>query len=268
MQWQWIRNGKIYRSVRAVDTATHPDYQGKGIFKKLTQQQVADCKDQGIHFVYNTPNSSSKPGYLKMGWVEQGKMPLKIKLLRPLAMIRSKWSAFDYNDALQDTSGFQKWSNEIMLMVNHHTWNNPCLSTVHSAQFVSWRYANNPLFRYYFFTDNVNFLLVVRIKAHSSGLELRMVDYLQFNDKVSSAYINNYLKKQVSAFCKQRGIHFISFSGRQYQQYKDCFNWMGYLPVRRMGPLITLRDLNMHQHFPQLLKTENWCYSLGDMELF
>src|SRR5688572_13844447 len=36
MRWQWFHNGKIQTAVRAVDTATHPAHQGKGIFKKLT----------------------------------------------------------------------------------------------------------------------------------------------------------------------------------------------------------------------------------------
>ncbi len=36
MQWHFERRGKLYYAIRAVDTATHPAYQGKGIFKKLT----------------------------------------------------------------------------------------------------------------------------------------------------------------------------------------------------------------------------------------
>lgn len=86
MQWEWQWKGKIYKAIRAVDTATHPDYQGKGIFKKLTLQQIEICRQQGISFVFNTPNNQSKPGYLKMGWIEQGKLPLKFKLLRPLSL--------------------------------------------------------------------------------------------------------------------------------------------------------------------------------------
>ena len=34
MQWRWVQEGKVYKALRAVDTATHPDYQGKGIFKR------------------------------------------------------------------------------------------------------------------------------------------------------------------------------------------------------------------------------------------
>src|SRR5688572_13398222 len=36
MRWQWNDGKRTIEAVRAVDTATHPDFQGKGIFTKLT----------------------------------------------------------------------------------------------------------------------------------------------------------------------------------------------------------------------------------------
>ena len=64
LRWEWALQGKVIRAVRAVDTATHPDYQGKGIFKKLTLSLVDTCTKAGDKFVFNTPNKQSKPGYL------------------------------------------------------------------------------------------------------------------------------------------------------------------------------------------------------------
>src|SRR4051812_2685130 len=36
MYWNWVSDKQVISAVRAVDTATDPDFQGKGIFKKLT----------------------------------------------------------------------------------------------------------------------------------------------------------------------------------------------------------------------------------------
>ena len=58
MQWKWLWKGKIYKTVRAVDTATHPEHQGKGVFKKLTLQQAEICKKDGVDFIFNTPNKT------------------------------------------------------------------------------------------------------------------------------------------------------------------------------------------------------------------
>ncbi len=55
------------RAVRAVDTATHPDHQGRGIFSTLTPTRSRRCGSRA-DLVFNTPNEKSLPGYLKMGW--------------------------------------------------------------------------------------------------------------------------------------------------------------------------------------------------------
>ena len=68
MKWKWQMGTQSWTAFRAVDTATHPDYQGKGIFKKLTLQALDDIQKGGETFVFNTPNEISRPGYLKMGW--------------------------------------------------------------------------------------------------------------------------------------------------------------------------------------------------------
>jgi GNAT superfamily N-acetyltransferase len=67
MLWSWINVETIVTSVRAVDTATHPDYQGKGVFKKLTLEAVKKSIDEKFSFVFNTPNPISMIGYLKIG---------------------------------------------------------------------------------------------------------------------------------------------------------------------------------------------------------
>jgi hypothetical protein len=40
MYWNWVCGNDVIKTVRAVDTATLPTHQGKGIFKKLTLQAV------------------------------------------------------------------------------------------------------------------------------------------------------------------------------------------------------------------------------------
>jgi GNAT superfamily N-acetyltransferase len=269
MQWEWRRDGKIYKSVRAVDTATHPDYQGKGIFKKLTLEQAAICEAQGVQFIFNTPNLQSRPGYLKMGWVQQGRMPLKIKLLRPLSMGWAK--LFDkqkFPGSTIDPTPFQKWTNDVLGLPDRYTSVTTCLSTVVSAQYISWRYANNPLFSYNYFTDNQYFLLIGRIKNHAYTRELRLVDFVLLDPAADKRYLNSYIQQAVLRYCNKEQIGFISFSGRQYRENRHCFKWMGYLPVRALGPVITLRDLNMKDKFHHLLRIQNWCYSIGDLELF
>lgn len=69
MRWDLqTKTGDVVRCVRAVDTATHPDYVRRGIFRTLTMEAIDVARARGIHMIFNTPNEKSAPGYLSMGW--------------------------------------------------------------------------------------------------------------------------------------------------------------------------------------------------------
>ena len=82
MRWEFVRGGEVLRAVRAVDTATDPDYQGRGLFRALTMHGLESVRAEGVDFVFNTPNDQSRPGYLKMGWREVGRLPAAVRVHR------------------------------------------------------------------------------------------------------------------------------------------------------------------------------------------
>ena len=61
MRWRFQADGAELRAVRAVDTATHPDHQGKGIFSTLTLRALDELRGE-TDLVFNTPNAASLPG--------------------------------------------------------------------------------------------------------------------------------------------------------------------------------------------------------------
>ncbi|MCZ7535484.1 MAG: GNAT family N-acetyltransferase [Acidimicrobiia bacterium] len=88
MRWEFDAGGERRRAVRAVDTATHPEYQGRGIFTRLTLHALEAVREEGVDFVFNTPNDQSRPGYLKMGWEQVGRMPVACRPRSPLTLAR------------------------------------------------------------------------------------------------------------------------------------------------------------------------------------
>jgi GNAT superfamily N-acetyltransferase len=82
LRWEFEIDGEPVCAVRAVDTATHPDFRGQGVFSALTLGALEELRSDGVAFVFNTPNERSQPGYLKMGWQPVGQ-------LRVLARTRS-----------------------------------------------------------------------------------------------------------------------------------------------------------------------------------
>lgn len=69
MRWDLITpSGSRLRCARPVDTATHPQFTRRGIFRNLTMTALEVARDQSVDLVFNTPNQKSAPGYLDMGW--------------------------------------------------------------------------------------------------------------------------------------------------------------------------------------------------------
>ncbi|MGH2735860.1 MAG: GNAT family N-acetyltransferase, partial [Actinomycetota bacterium] len=83
MRWRLQAAAGELHAVRAVDTATHPEYQGRGIFSRLTRDAL-DALTGDADLVFNTPNDKSGPGYLKMGWTRVAPVPVAVRVRRPL----------------------------------------------------------------------------------------------------------------------------------------------------------------------------------------
>jgi len=69
MPWHFQNQNENVIAIRPVDTATALEARGKGVFTKLTLAGLDKLKDT-YQFVFNTPNTNSYPGYIKMGWTD------------------------------------------------------------------------------------------------------------------------------------------------------------------------------------------------------
>ncbi|MGH2747963.1 MAG: GNAT family N-acetyltransferase [Actinomycetota bacterium] len=87
MRWRFRTGSSLIEAVRAVDTATHPDYQRMGIFSRLTRGALETMRGE-VDLVFNTPNDKSLPGYLKMGWRVVGKVPVAVGIRKPIAFVK------------------------------------------------------------------------------------------------------------------------------------------------------------------------------------
>jgi GNAT superfamily N-acetyltransferase len=67
--------GHDVRVLLSLNTATHPDYQGQGLFTKLADLTYAAGADKGYDCVYGVANANSTPGFTRK---------LKFQLVGPL----------------------------------------------------------------------------------------------------------------------------------------------------------------------------------------
>lgn len=57
--------GRPARGLLSLNTATHPDHQGKGLFTRLATATYARAREDGYDFVAGVANANSTPGFVK-----------------------------------------------------------------------------------------------------------------------------------------------------------------------------------------------------------
>ena len=252
MCWQFSNNNEIVKCVRAVDTAVHPNYQGKGIFSKLTLAALEDCKKSDISLVYNTPNKVSKIGYLKLGWVELGKLPLRLSF--PLRIPRI------YNEELliQHLKSYEIGKiNEVNI-----TTNSDKFSTQLNANYLNWRYVNCRIGRYYSIVKANEFFIIFRFKKVKSFTELRLCEVAIDNNKASIDEAISSIK-EVIKIVRPAFVSCANNDGIASSFYSKLF----FLPNLKIGPIVTLKNINS-TNFQEFKNYKIWQPTLGCMELF
>lgn len=267
MRWQWINQRKVYHAIRAVDTATHPEHQGRGIFKKLTLSLVELCKQQGVDFIFNTPNAQSKNGYLKMGWEQAGRIPVRLSLQRPITLamniIAKKKKAVAEN--MDPSLKYFFAHPQLPSLIDNHFNETKQIVTNLSVDYLNWRYINVPVANYVALGSesgkDLTGLMIGRIKDNRMGKEFRITDYF-FSNEGSRDEVLGKLKD----FRKTWNIDYTTVSGTLFQKPgKSAMRFPSFnVPV---GPIVTIRPLLL-KDLGFLKRFSQWAPSLGDLELF
>lgn len=250
MRWGWTDDTRNYQAVRAVDTATDPNHQGKGIFKKLTTTLLEEVKNDGVDFVFNTPNEKSMPGYLKMGWQKAYKLPVRIK---PMLLIGKKDNpgadTFDL-ESIQDIGKFEKLA--------------PGSGGLYPSGYFNWRYLQNPFADYLGFghwSEDFKCLCIFRAKKGTKFNELRICELFMEGPG------GTYFRKQIKKAARTLGCQLITSGYYKDSKIKSELNSAGFLPPLALGLQMTIRDLCYPaRDFFEPAKKNN--LALGIFELF
>ena len=259
LRWEYERAGDRVRAVRAVDTGTHPSYQGRGIFRRLTLHGLAELEAEGVDFVFNTPNAQSRPGYLKMGWKEVGRVPTSVRPTSPasvLLMARSgvpaeQWSTptdagRPANELLADPS-----LAELLQAVAPGNR----LRTDRTVAYLRWRYGFEPLaYRALSLSDHLSDgLAVFRLRRRGPALECALCESLVPDRDASAA------RALLRAVVRTSGADYIIRLGG------PAVDRTGFARLPGQGPILTWRPFDPGAPGATL---EDWDLSLGDVELF
>ncbi len=141
MRWDLLTpEGRRVSCARPVDTATHPDFERRGVFKALTIEAIAQARGQGVDLIFNTPNAKSGAGYLSMGWGDVGWIGVMARPRIGRAVPLPPDSAPDLDVV---APGVEKFSP-----LDHPDRPPRGLRTPRTVEYQEWRFAGHPTVRY------------------------------------------------------------------------------------------------------------------------
>jgi GNAT superfamily N-acetyltransferase len=263
MRWEFVVDGRAMRAVRAVDTATDPVYQGRGIFTRLTLHALEDVKADGVDFVFNTPNDQSRPGYLKMGWEVVGKLPVMVRpcTVRGAARIvaarvpAERWSSEsnagdDAREVLADSA-----LDALVADVVAASARRQGLWTRLSPAFLRWRYGSEPIsYRAVVGPRGMESgVVILRVRQRGPAREAVLCEVLAPGGDAAAA------RGLVRAALRAAGADYALRLGGDRAIGLD-----GFVQLPRQGPVLTRRAAAGAA--PADLAA--WHLTIGDVELF
>lgn len=258
MRWRFQYQGKSFLAYRAVDTATHPQFQGKGIFSKLTMALVNQIQSGEPALIFNTPNAQSKPGYLKMGWKIFGKMPLQLHV-----------SPFNFMQRLGGSVpeiGCTWSESEMAGMLDNWTQTHrDIVHTDYSVPYLHWRYKQIPILSYQCKVEsrnNSSVCIIYRVKKTKYVRELRVNDVFYLGPEAKQLICDNLI--QVNRQHKPDVMTILTDSHSLVRQALP----FGYFKANSLGLAITCREVNDRQLMGLAQQPARWSLSAGTLELF
>lgn len=249
LRWSFTGPDRARTAVRAVDTATDPAHQRRGIFKILTLAAIEDLAAAGTDFVFNTPNDKSRPGYLKMGWSDCGRLPVRFSPSGPGSikrLITARAPAQKWSEPITAGDPIESCASELADLALQLP-DTGGTTTRRDAEHLAWRYGFGPLHYRVIRTDDS--AAIVRVRRRGNAREAVLAEVLS-PDAKATATLTRRVRRALSP---------------DYLITLDCAphpsRWWPTLPG--VGPHLTLRALATAPPKPSQLKL-----SLGDIELF
>lgn len=254
LRWRFTDGTRTWDAVRAVDTATHPHFRGRGIFHRMTMSSLEELRDQGVAHVFNTPNEQARAGYRKMGWEEVGTLPVAVRFRSPVAATAAlrrhipaeHWSVVSGvgSPALEVLADDEEVAG---LLASAPA---PGIRTALDVEVLRWRYGFDPLrYRGVRMRDGGGIGLF-RLRRSGTALEC-VVGHLLARDDTARHRLLSRIAKVSGADQVLELTHRPYLAG-------------GFLPVPRWGPVLTWRGITDTEMPP----AQAWQLTMGDVELF
>lgn len=271
MQWQWQTGENKHRAVRAVDTATHPNWRRRGIFTNLTTGLVEEIRQDGVDFIFNTPNEKSRPGYLKMGWGIVKSVPIWFKAIHPLKIARKIVPAGrrQTRENVQfDEPNVAEFLEKapVESIADSAFQREPKFHTVRSTDYYRWRFSEIPdeQYRASWTNENPGAFALYRRRTRS-GFEELMLSELTAPGGLEGI---RTLRRLLDDVLSQTEADYAVACAARNTTEMWALTLNGFVPIPRLGPTLVYRSLSENTSTDRLENWSSWRCSIGDLAVF
>jgi hypothetical protein len=252
-----IGNDRLLSSL-SMTTMTHPDYGGRGIFSELAETLYQEeFQQNGLSSIWGFPNTNSHYGFIKnLGWKDLAVIPMLS--VSPTALKPG-------NDEVQ-LSSIQGFDEQHFAISESLTSAYP-VRTERSAEYLNWRYVQNPDHTYYIFDviagSQTGFVVCKIIPAFSrkDAFELDLMELMLPPDfKIISAVLQN-LVATFHAFPLSKINCWLPLHDPKHILLEKIGFQQG-LPLTYLGARI------MSPRFELMSDPRNWFLSMGDSDVY
>lgn len=249
MQWEFDDGQRRVTAARAVDTATLPAAQGRGLFTALTRSGLDQLETRGVGLVFNTPNDKSLPGYLKMGWVDAGGIDFGFRprsIARVPRIVRSRTAAAKPSIptphlGIGVDAGLEALGPDLDVSSSAEAG---LLRTAHTRGTLRWRFAAGPI-TYRWLQVDEETACIVRLRQRGPSRELVVAHILgDRSGAQTGAAIRTAMRSVNADYCIGPN-----------ELHKTVSS-------TRFGPKLALREVNLR---PSEFR---FAWEPGDIELF
>ncbi len=219
MRWEFLFNGRIIKAAQSVDSLVHPDYQGRGLFRKVQDGCMEMIPSDVLR--YGFPNFRSKPRLLKFGWHLSDQYVTKIY---PVS-----WVKFIYTRCLKKQKKFtarlepvnndfhhnKKIIIDFLGEINKHN------TTNFSYNLLSWKILMNNALKIRLFKNDSGIvgLVIYSIQYIKNYVLFSITDFL----RLEGINLKPFIKKQFIALLREEKADEVQFTGKEDKFLDECF---------------------------------------------
>ena len=199
-------SGERYRCALSYETFVRPDYQGKGLFKRLINLAEEESKKQGIQFLYNFPNENSITGFKHMGWTCRNDLQqYKIRIVRPtrtILHIKDLRKSF-----IPQPSNLNDIKSINLDDIKEEHGETATINPIWTKEYLLWRFFTFPNRHYYVLNSSMVFSIAM--VGNRGGLVEAHILYIQ--SKLPKRKDKRYIGSLIDAIRKDVNPDIISY---------------------------------------------------------